>query len=312
MQFRFQIRMICATSDEFLGIDANRQTYPTSGREDGKPITAAEYPYSRNGCICRTERHCTITAHREVCDFGIAPLNAMMSVFEDSKNLYANWMGIRSGRNYQLLLFVYMIGDESLDRYVEAVQGVLRNYDLVFEIDQEEVDHSNTPIVKHGMFDVEGPFHESFIDHGVPQKRYHRCYDDETELHTVEKYTDGCDWVSWEKFYSQEGDLGQAALLVLEILSVLFSLGTGVIRWCKIEREKRIIQKMYTLIREKYGYDSIYGYLSLKKKNAMNNRGKRVYIFEDKRGNTVYSEFEVEVASHRIKQIVFCKGYRWE
>lgn len=304
MQFEIKVKITCAASEDFCYQRFNDDTLhigPLPPEEiDNGQMNAIDYFYMRSSYLVKIEKLGVISACKDSHADGLKPLNEILGLSSDP-SVYMDWRGIRRGLAYQILLYVYIIGDNQYQYYVDTITQILENNGTTVTSEHRIVDHSTVSISSNGIFEIESPFCDDFIRYDTPTHKYHEFFRDyEEDLHVFEKYTQNCNWASWDKDLPAEGDSTEFFGHFLAALQIIIPLFQGCIAKYRVEREKRLIRVFYHRITDLY---PIQGYLVLKTKNAMSRTGKRIHIFQDKRGSRIFSEFEVEVHSGRVRRI---------
>lgn len=310
MQLDIKVKIICAASDDYCYFSYNDKALkigpPLKEIYDGN-IRAMDYYHMRSSCLSKVEKHCAITGYKEVYESGLNLVDELLGLQEDP-SVYMDWRGIRRGLSYQIMLYVFIIGDSQYYRYVDSIRQVFEKYRVEINNQCYEIDHSNTHLKENGCFEIDSHFNNAYIDYERPHCKYYRFFrDNEDELYTLEKHTQGLNWVSWDKELPSEGDGGFDTITLLTFLKCIWEIlvfGAPIL-WALIENGVR--KKFEDAIIEKYGID---GRLEFISKTGMNRFRRPIYTFQDKRGDRILAEFEVDAQSGEIRRYLLQESRR--
>lgn len=299
MQFEIKIKVICATNSNYChcsNVDNSLTIGPLPKELNDGRMNAMDYYHMRNAYLSKTEKHSTILGFKEKHEDGLAILDKLLGLSKDP-SVYMDWRGIRRGKYYQIMLYVFIMGDTQYIYYVESIQQILKSNEITVKSESHEVDNSNIHIKSNGCFEIDSHFQNDYINYNRPRCKYYRFFRDESELYTLEKHTCGFEWASWDKDLPSEGDGDFDTNLILSLLSLIISAFSCGVPLLSAAIENHIRKKYQADIIAKYGID---GRLELVSKTSMNWLRRPIYVFQDRRGDIVFAEFEVDTKTGKI------------
>lgn len=301
MQLEIKVKILYAPSKEYCTIeDGSLRVGPLPNEHYDETLDAMGYFYSQSSCLAKNEYVCTIYGNKLTHFSGISPVDDIIAL-QDSTNIYADWRGVRRGLEYQIYVYVYLVGEADYHKCVETVQSILRNYGIaIHECLQIEIDNTQTTIKENGCFEYNSPFVPEFIEFDKPIKKYHEFFRDaDTDIHIFEKYTLNTKNASWDKELHAEGSGISWPDIIFSILGIITPLLLGRFTQSKIRKEKRFLNRCMRKIVNNYDVE---GYLFTKKKYATNSKGKKVHIIQEKRGSKVLNEYEIQISNGKIQR----------
>ena len=271
-----------------------------AGYESDEEYDADDYMFRRRMCISEEEKVYTMRVDVSNYDGGLGPIYTIFDLIVGNQNASMEWKGIRRGTDYTICVYIIAIGDELYEEIIDQIKKSLGKDDYEWLMLTEKTIRYKSESISTG-FDIDDILKDKFVSFEEDRKFYHTKHADEGDLWIIEKHTKGCDWVSWDRDVPAEGDwISSTIMIVTFVLNVIkYLVERKEAR--KIREEKKLLNKYGGFICDNY---DLQGYLVPRESDARDSNGNRMYVYEDRLGNRIYSVYGVNKKTGEVRVLL--------